>query len=239
LLDSQIVAGAGGKEYKQFAFFQATLNSINESYNPTWSSKHFFGRTEQIHSYTMTDRTLEVSFSITVDEIRKLQHLYERVLWLAQQTYASYDENGRMKAGPIIKMTIGDMFSNMTGFIRSLSYDWNYLGGNSPKWEITQGLRIPMACNVSLSFTVMHDVLPDRNHNFYPGPMIHEKGLYSGRGATTFEPFSTQGAGPLIAEAAVAGVGGEVNEQNVRNQMFVDQAYNSAWDVQMGAIEFQ
>jgi len=187
----------------------------------------------------MTDRTLEVSFSITVDEIRKLQHLYERVLWLAQQTYASYDENGRMKAGPIIKMTIGDMFSNMTGFIRSLSYDWNYLGGNSPKWEITQGLRIPMACNVSLSFTVMHDVLPDRNHNFYPGPMIHEKGLYSGRGATTFEPFSTQGAGPLIAEAQPTPRGGEVNEQNVRNQMFVDQAYNSAWDVQMGAIEFQ
>jgi len=239
LTSSQIVAGAGGKEYKQFAFFQATLNSINESYNPTWSSKHFFGRTEQIHSYTMTDRTLEISFSITVDEIRKLQHLYERVLWLAQQTYASYDENGRMKAGPIIKMTIGDMFSNMTGFIRSLSYDWNYLGGNSPKWEITQGLRIPMACNVSMSFTVMHDVLPDRNHNFYPGPMIHPTGLYSERGSTTFEPFSTMGVGPLIAEAAVAGLEGKVNEQNVRNQMFVDQAYNNAFDVQMGALEFQ
>ena len=242
------VAGAGGKEYKQFAFFQATLGSISESYNPTWSSKHFFGRTEQIHSYTMTDRTLEISFTITVDEIRKLQHLYERVLWLAQQTYASYDENGRMKAGPIIKMSIGDMFSNMTGFIRSLSYDWNYLGSTSPKWEITQGLRIPMACSVSLSFTVMHDVLPDRNHNFYPGPMIHEKGLYSERGATVFDPFAASDAGPsvapLITEADVLATkqnkGGpsEVNMPNRRNQMFIDQAYNNAFDVQMGALEF-
>ena len=243
LRESKTVAGTGGKEYKQYAFFQATLNSINESYNPTWSSKHFFGRTEQIHSYTMTDRTLEVSFSITVDEIRKLQHLYERVLWLAQQTYASYDENGRMKAGPLIKMSIGDMFSNMTGFIRSLSYDWNYLGSTSPKWEITQGLRIPMACNVSMSFTVMHNVLPDRNHNFYPGPMVHEKGLYSVRGVGPFEPFTT-GVGPLISEADVWATkenkGGppEVASPNRRNEMFVNQSYNNAWDVQMKTAEF-
>tara|TARA_R110000824_G_scaffold358147_3_gene545672 strand:+ start:714 stop:3113 length:2400 start_codon:yes stop_codon:yes gene_type:complete len=226
---------AGGKEYKQFAFFQATLNSISESYNPTWSSKHFFGRTEQVHSYTMTDRTLEVSFSITVDEIRKLQHLYERVLWLAQQTYASYDENGRMKAGPIIKMTIGDMFSNMTGFIRSLSYDWNYLGGGSPKWEITRGLRIPMACNVSMSFTVMHDVMPDRNHNFYPGPMLHPEGMVSKRGETTLAPWDTGGYAPLISvtdktDTKVSNNPDvyEVAARNYRNEMFIWQAAENA-----------
>jgi len=245
-------AAAGGKEHKQFAFFQATLNSISESYNPTWSSKHFFGRTEQIHSYTMTDRTLEVSFSITVDEIRKLQHLYERVLWLAQQTYASYDENGRMKAGPIIKMTIGDMFSNLTGFLRSLSYDWNYLGGGSPKWEITQGLRIPMACNVSLSFTVLHNTMPDRNHNFYPGPMIHSRGMYSKRGNSPYSPWTEpEGDAPLISVGDFDGVKQyiqldreaknyvhEVVEPNSQNEMFINQAYNNAWDTQLGAIEF-
>ena len=228
-----------GIEYKQFAAFQATLNSINESYSPTWTSKHFFGRTEQIHSYTMTDRSFDISFSITVDSMRKLQNLYERVLWLAQQTYASYDENGRMKAGPIIKMTIGDMFANMTGFIRSLSYDWNYLGGTSPKWEITQGLRIPMACNVSLSFTVMHDRMPDRNHNFYPGPITHPKGLVSERGLTTQPPWQ-EGYAPLISvldnpstKVSKNPEVYEVAENNYRNEMFIwNQAYETLTSIQ-------
>ena len=182
-----------GREYKQYCYLQATLQSLNESYAPSWSSKHFFGRTEQIHTYTMTDRTLDLSFVVFATEIRRLQNLYERITWLAQQTYASYDDSAKMKAGPLIRMTIGDMFSNLTGFIRSLSFDWSYLGPGG-KWEITQGLRIPMACTVQMNFTVVHDDMPDRNYGFYPGPLLHPLGLKGQRGKLTSQ---TKG-GPLI-----------------------------------------
>ena len=185
-----------GVEYKQYAYFQATLQGLNESYAPAWSSKHFFGRTEQIHTYTMTDRTLDLSFVIFATEIRRLQNLYERVSWLAQQTYPSYDVDNRMKSGPLIRMSIGDMFSNLTGFIRSLSFDWNYLGPGG-KWEITQGLRIPMACTITMNFTVMHDDMPDRNYAFYPGMLEGGSGLMGDRGKTKLLP----NGGPLIATA--------------------------------------
>ena len=185
-----------GVEYKQYAYFQATLQNLNESYAPAWSSKHFFGRTEQVHTYTMTDRTMDLSFVIFATEIRRLQNLYERVSWLAQQTYPSYDVDNRMKSGPLIRMSIGDMFSNLTGFIRSLSFDWNYLGPGG-KWEITQGLRIPMACTVTMNFTVMHDDMPDRNYAFYPGMLEGGSGLMGDRGKTKLLP----NGGPLIATA--------------------------------------
>ena len=187
-------AGLAGAEYKQYCYLQATLQSLSESYAPSWTSKHFFGRTEQIHTYTMTDRTIDLSFVIFANEIRRLQNLYERVTWLAQQTYGSYDDSSRMKAGPLIRMTIGDMFSNLTGFIRSLSFDWSYLGPGG-KWEITQGLRIPMACNVQMNFTVIHDAMPDRSYPLYPGPILRTDGLVGDRGRTTLSP---QG-GPLIS----------------------------------------
>jgi hypothetical protein len=93
-------------------------------------------------------------------------------------------------------MTIGDMFSNLTGFIRSLSFDWNYLGPGG-KWEITQGLRIPMACTVSMNFTVMHDDMPDRNFALYPGPLGGGNGLIGERGESNVFPEG----GPLIATA--------------------------------------
>jgi len=187
-------AGIMGPEYKQYCFLQATLQSLSESYAPSWTSKHFFGRTEQIHTYTMTDRTIDLSFVVFANEIRRLQNLYERITWLAQQTYGSYDDSSRMKAGPLIRMTIGDMFSNLTGFIRSLSFDWSYLGPGG-KWEITQGLRIPMACSVQMNFTVIHDNMPDRSYAFYPGPILRDDGLVGNRGKTT---LTTRG-GPLIS----------------------------------------
>ena len=185
-----------GNEYKQFCYLQATLQSLSESYAPSWTSKHFFGRTEQTHTYTMTDRTIDLSFVVFATEIRRLQNLYERITWLAQQTYASYDGSLRMKAGPLIRMSLGDMFSHLTGFIRSLSFDWSYLGPGG-KWEITQGLRIPMACSVQMNFTVVHDDMPDRNYAFYPGPLHHPNGLIGQRGRTSNQPLG----GPLINTA--------------------------------------
>ena len=217
-------------ERKQYCYFQATLSNISETFSPTWSAKHFFGRSEQIHSYTMTDRAIELSFVIFATEIRRLQNVYERINWLAQQTYASYDAEGRQKAGPIIRMTIGDMFANLNGFIRSLSYDWNYLGAGG-KWEITEGLRIPMACSVNMSFQVLHTRMPDRNHAFYPGPMFNGNGLGtdSVRGSTGTAPFTD--AGPLITVGPDRNADpSDVIARNNVQEMYINQIGNAALD---------
>ena len=235
-------AGLMGPEFKQYCYLQATLQSLSESYAPSWTSKHFFGRTEQLHTYTMTDRTIDLSFVIFANEIRRLQHLYERVTWLAQQTYASYDDSRRLKAGPLIRMTIGDMFSNLTGFIRSLSFDWSYLGPGG-KWEITQGLRIPMACTVQMNFTVIHDKMPDRNAAFYPGPLLHPKGLIGDRGKTS----ANTGGGPLISTKvrtdAFRGEGTPYEQTQLldayvggQKEMYIDQIDNNVAGMPTKAI---
>ena len=219
----------GRKEYKQYAYFQATIQSLNESYAPAWSSKHFFGRSEQMHTYTFTERSIDLSFVIFAGEIRRLQNLYERVNWLSQQTYPSYDATNHMKSGPIIRMTIGDMYSNLSGFIRSLSFDWNFLGPGG-KWEISKGLRIPMACTVTMNFTVMHDDMPDRNYNFYPGPLMHPDGMISAKRGTSND--MPQG-GPLIATAnrKASGLGNipadrqflmDVDGPELRKEQYID-----------------
>ena len=220
----------GGSEYKQYCYFQAALSNISETFSPTWSAKHFFGRSEQIHSYTMTDRAIELSFVVFATEIRRLQNVYERINWLAQQTYASYDSSGRQKAGPIIRMTIGDMFGGLHGFIRSLSYDWNYLGPGG-KWEISEGLRIPMACSVTMSFQVLHTKMPDRNYAFYQGPLRSGKGLnvFSTRGSTGKEPFVN--AGPLITTGPANNADPDVVlETGNEQQMYLSQLQDQVVD---------
>ena len=153
----------------QICFLQAAINTLSESYNPTWASKHFFGRSEQVHTYTFTDRTVDLSFMIYVDEMRQLQNIYERVLWLAQQTYPDYDDLNRLSAGPIISMRVGDLFQQKAGIIRSLSYDWMFMGAGG-KWEVTSGIRMPMGCQVTMSYQIIHDYMPTRDMDFYGGP---------------------------------------------------------------------
>ena len=153
----------------QICTLQASIQSLGEQYTPTWQSKHFFGRSEQIHTYTFTDRTIDISFVIHADEMRLLQNVYSRVLWLAQQTYPDYSSDDRIGSGPIIAMRVGDLFQYKAGFIRSLSYDWNFLGPGG-KWELTKGVQMPQACNVTMSYQVIHEKVPDRDYNFYGGP---------------------------------------------------------------------
>ena len=152
----------------QTCFLQATLNSLSESYNPTWQSKHFFGRSEQVHTYTFTDRNIDLSFTIFANEMRQLQNVYERVLWLAQQCYPDFDNTGRMSQGPIIAVRVGDLFQFKRGIIRSLSYDWFGVGGG--KWEMTSGMRMPQGCTVTMSYQIMHNDIPSRDFDFYGGP---------------------------------------------------------------------
>ena len=157
----------GDERRLQICYLQAIINSLGESYTPTWNSRHFFGRTEQAHTYTFTDRTIDIGFTIFANEMRQLQNVYERVVWLAQQCYPDYDMNGRMSDGPIIAMRVGDLFQYKAGMIRSLSYDWMFGGG---KWEMTSGMRMPQGVTVTMSYQVIHDRMPGRHTDFYSGP---------------------------------------------------------------------
>ena len=157
----------GAQTRFQICYLQAIINSLGESYTPTWNSRHFFGRSEQTHTYTFTDRTIDISFTVFANEMRQLQNVYERVLWLAQQCYPDYDTSSRMSEGPIVAMRVGDLFQYKSGIIRSLSYDWMFGGG---KWELTSGVRMPQGCNITMSYQVIHEQMPTRDTDFYGGP---------------------------------------------------------------------
>ncbi len=163
----------GDNEIKQYCFLQATLASLNESFSPNWEGIHFFGRTEDVKTYLNTGRSLDFSFVVFANSMRELQNVRERVTWLAQQCYPSYDRSAagnlvRMKSGPLLKITIGDLFTQLPGYITSLTLAWDK-GGAGGKWEMTKGLRMPQICEVSVNYQVIHPSNPDRDFDFYYG----------------------------------------------------------------------
>jgi len=131
---------------------------------------------------------MDIQFSVFAESGRMLQNVYERVLWLAQQAYPDYDEKKNLKDGPLIAMRIGDLIPYQEGFIKSLSYDWNFLGAGG-KWELNtnqHNKRMPQGCSINLSFQPIHRRVPSRDFNFYSSQLqslgyafVHDRNMSS------------------------------------------------------------
>lgn len=150
-------------------FFNATISSLSDSFSSNWSRESYFGRTEGISKYVNTDRELAVSFTIIAEDSDDLEAIYEKLTWLSQATYPKYKNNDTKfgyETSPIIRMRIGDLIkyenTGLGGYITSLNYDFDLNAG----WEITKvGKKVPKKIDVSLSFTVIHDFMPDFSSN--------------------------------------------------------------------------
>ena len=235
---------SAGERRFQVCYLQAVINSLSETYTPTWNARHFFGRTEQAHTYTFTDRTIDIGFTVFANEMRQLQNVYERVVWLAQQCYPDYDLGGRMSEGPIIAMRVGDLFQYKAGIIRSLSYDWMFNGG---RWEVTSGMRMPQGCNITMSYQVIHDHIPHRSTDFYGGPAgglqsavqrSRRVGVDDDAPGNAYSPFEDDnsidsiGFGePLIAAGVQNNANSDEDENSLGERSFLQEliAANSKW----------
>ena len=166
----------------EFCTFQATIKSLKEDYKPQIRKKHYFGRSEAIQTYQYTTRTIGTEFVIYAESFAGLQHLKERVNFLAKSVYPTYEggaiggiidwainafsadeklkrSKDRYKEPPIMLVTIGDLFVDLPVVATSVSFDWNTTG----RWEREPGVRTPQACSVRMDMTVLHKILPSRS----------------------------------------------------------------------------
>lgn len=159
----------GKKDNWRTVSFDATIDNLNETFNPDWDRQNFFGRTEPLNFYTNTQRNLSLGFKIIPISIEDLPYIYKKLDWLAKLTYVEYDDEGNFQNFPIIRLKVGDLWSangnrGLAGIFTDLSYD--YAPGEST-WEIIDGLRVPKRVDVSFNFGVIHDEIPSSNKDYH------------------------------------------------------------------------
>ena len=91
--------------------------------------------------------------------------IYKKMNKLTSLCYPEYktafntNNKERMKP-PLTKFRLGELFGSfnneMTGFIKSLSYEFP----DTSPWEIQQGKRVPKYINVSIGYQVIHSTVP-------------------------------------------------------------------------------
>jgi hypothetical protein len=156
-------------EQTYYLAFRAFLDNFDDSFNASWNTHKYLGRADNFYTYSGFDRSINIGFKIAAATKEEMKPLYRKAATLASVTAPTYGENGRFMRGAIAKVTVGDYIYEQPGIIESVQYTWQ----KDYPWEISfqnpegneRSQILPHVLDVSLSFKVIHDFLPQTGTN--------------------------------------------------------------------------
>lgn len=164
--------------------FRATITGLNENYNADWTSIEYIGRADKLQSYKGFSRTLSFKFNVVANTIKELLPMWQRISYLVGLTKpANYTQEGQFSNNiyskfiipPLVKFTIGDMYKNQPGVIKSIGMnipdncvwetlseeyakknDWSYLQ-KIIQWTNSNGkyAQFPRECELNLQMDLL------------------------------------------------------------------------------------
>lgn len=154
-------------------YFRAYLDSFDDSYSGSWNGTKYIGRAEDFQTYQGFSRELSVGFKIAAMTRQEMKPLYRKMTYLASATAPTYDTNGAFMRGTLAQLTVGSYIYEVPGIITSVKYAWD----TQYPWEIAmqnpEGAtdddqqELPMIMNASVSFTPIHNFVPETGLKHY------------------------------------------------------------------------
>jgi hypothetical protein len=142
--------------------FKAFLTDINESVSPNVSEQQYIGRIERNIVYVGVVRELSFSFRIQAFHPQEMRGIWNKINFLTGMTFPSKYSNGFI-VPPFLKLTIGNIFTDQPGYIKSLNYKFDDDG-----WELDENYQAPMGVTVNVSFSIIEKKQMRTGDVFYP-----------------------------------------------------------------------
>jgi hypothetical protein len=132
--------------------FRAFITGLGESVVPEWSERTYIGRTERNVVYVRAVRDISFQLRVQAFSSTELQAVWDKVNAMTGLCFPSDYADGFM-IPPLVRLTIGDIYRNQAGFIKSLSHTIDDDAG----WEITEGKQAPHSVLMNISFSIIED----------------------------------------------------------------------------------
>lgn len=140
-------------------YFRALDLKTSEGLSVSWDEQNMFGRPDPTVGYQHTVRELQIGFSCRAFSAEDIPTIYRKRAWLSSMAYPEISADSMLKSGPVVRLRVGDLYSNsrggLAGVIRSINYD-----DAEQVWELKDGVRVPQAFAVTVSFLVLHEGTP-------------------------------------------------------------------------------
>ena len=169
--------------------FRATITGLNENYTADWSAIEYIGRADKLQSYKGFSRSISFKFNTVANSIKELLPMWQKINYLVGLTKPSNYTQGNQSSSniyskfiipPLVKFTVGDIYKNQPGVIKSVGLnipdncvwetlseeyaqknDWAYLNGKI-QWEKSTGqyAQFPRECELNLSMDLLEKERP-------------------------------------------------------------------------------
>ena len=133
--------------------FRAILTGIKDNIKPTWNETNYLGRPDQFYTYNGITRDINFSLSVYIGSVNKITSQWKKINRLAGLCYPIEFGVGKGMKAPIIRLTIGDLYKRIYGFISDFSVDIP----DEAFWDTEAGRQLPQLINIGISFTVMFE----------------------------------------------------------------------------------
>ena len=172
-----------------FLYFRAYLDSLSDNYTGEWNNTKYVGRAESLYNYTGFKRDVSFAFKIAAESRKELLPIYNKLNRLIGATAPTYDSSNLFMRGTFVKLTLGDYFDKLPGFISNVSLGWDI----AYPWEIDSAtLRVPHILNVDVSYTPIHNNPPTTREVYV--------------GAESFKGLTENNVGPVGDGIGASGI---------------------------------
>ena len=149
--------------------FRATITGLTETFSPSWDTHKFLGSPFPFYTYTQIERSVAFNFKVYSQNGKEHKAAWERIAFLSSLVYPQGYSTGTGVFPPIIRLTLGDMYSKKLGFIESLSYTID----DSYPWEIglnsgdLANYKLPQIIDVAVTIKILQNRSTTDGVNLY------------------------------------------------------------------------
>jgi len=165
----KLQAGAADNLEDDIIVFRAIMNSLSDTFSPSWTPQQMIGRADPNYHYTQVTRDIQLDFVVYATDRDELKPIWRKLNALAGYTAPEYDKESIALKAPWLRFTIGDLWKQQAAFISSLTYT---LHDSDTTWEINLEadptmMQLPHKVSVSMGLTPIMDQLPQKGGRFY------------------------------------------------------------------------
>ena len=150
--------------------FRCTMTGFSDQFSPSWNRIDIMGRPDGAYLYSSFERSVSFNFLTAAMSRSEMIPMWRKINYLA--SYTMPDLNGNSKpSGPMMRITIGDLFQETPGFITSLSYTipddatWDIAEDAGPNNRTPK--QLPMMVDIAMTFQIIGDYRPEQMGRVY------------------------------------------------------------------------
>ena len=157
-----------GVAKNQAMAFRATLTGFTDDFSPGWNNINIMGRPDGSYIYTAFERTVSFTFRVAALSRSEMIPIWRKLNYLA--TYTMPDFSTARASGPMMRLTLGNLFQETPGFLNSFSISIP----DDATWDIAEDAdennlakQLPTVVDVSVGYTVIADYRPQLGGRAY------------------------------------------------------------------------